>query len=688
MWLVAHRDWLETIRSKIFWVGVLLPLLILVLGVMIPLITTLTLVLSTPDSLSNDVPQQHQELNSEGANSQLESEQVVVVANHVLENEEFIATFKDIVSGIFRFVLFVSIVLTSGFLARNTLEEKSSKVVDMLFASLTPHQLMDGKILGTFMIVLTMFGTWMSPFIILWIAFFVPASIVSTGIPESTELGQVFLLDSLLNPLNFLNFLFFFMCGLVLYAYLISAVGSLCSRVEEARFMTIPINAVAFTGFLVPLLVSGTYISVIWAIFPFTTSFSMLNLVTELPAWPISFIIFVWIVLSILVMRWFAAKTFTRGMLGEGRSSGRIAGDRTQRVGLKAGMSAVASGHIRSTVTSDRARHTQLNTAINRGVLGQIQVRWLIAKRDWFDSTKSRLFWPIVLLVPSVLVLLTSIIYYPHISSTTKPEENTYNELEMSNADGTERMNVGDDVLADDGTNGWSPGDFDIGYTAAFFLMYCVMFFGIYLVLTNTTEEKSSSLGETLVSVVDPGILLDGKILGTFLSILTYMMAWMILFAIPFVLYPPFMDIFNYYVLLGYSNPIFIANFLLFLILGFAFYGYINSALGSFCTTSKEAQTLAIPINIFLVLAVAVQTINSEALMNVVSYIPPIAPFAMIQGASELPNLPNYLLIVVLMVLAILVSRYIAVGLYGKGLLLEKRPTGFREVLKIASTSD
>ena len=658
------------------------------LGVVIPSITTLSLILSAPGPLSNDVPQLHLVQEGDAATSQLESEQVFEVATEGLENEEFVSTFKDIVSGSFRFVLFVSIVLTSGFLARNTLQEKSSKVADMLFASLTPHQLMDGKILGTFMIVLTMVGTWMSPFIILWIVFFIPASMGSTGVPESTELGQTFLLDSLLNPLNYLNFLFFFMCGLVLYAYLISAVGSLCSRVDEARFMTVPINAVAFTGFLVPLLVSGNYISVIWAIFPLTTSFSMLHLVTELPAWPISFLIFVWIVLSILVMRWFAAKTFTKGMLGESKSSGRFAGDRTQRIGLNTGISTVASEHTRSTVTSDRAGHSQLSTATNRGVWGQIQVRWLIAKRDWFDSTKSRLFWPIVLLVPLFLVLLTSIIYYPHISSTTEPAKNMYNELEMSNADRTERMNSGVDMHADDGMNGWTPGDFDIRYTMAFMLMYCVMGFGIYLVLTNTTEEKSSSLGETLVSVVDPGVLLDGKILGTFLSILTYMMTWMILFAIPFVLYPPFMDIFNQYVLLGYLNPIFIANFLLFLILGFAFYGYLNSALGSFCTTSKEAQTIAIPINVFLVLAVLVRAINSDVLMSIVSYIPPIAPFAMIQGVSELPSLPNYFLIVVMMVLAVLAARFIAVGFYAKGLLLEKRPTGFRQVLKIASTSD
>ena len=655
---------------------------------MIPLISTLTLNLSTPDSLSNDVPQLHQELNSDGANSQLTSEQVAETANDRLENEDFVSSFKDIVSGILRFILFVSIVLTCGFLARNTLEEKSSKVADMLFASLTPHQLMDGKILGTFMIVLTMVGTWMFPFILLWIVFFIPAMIVNAGIPASTELGQVFMLDTLFNPLNFLNFLFFLVSGLVLYAYLISAIGSSCSNVDEARFMTIPINTIALAGFLVPFFVSGTFISVTLAIFPLTTPFSMLQLVTELPSLLISFLIFVWIVLSILVLRWFAAKTFTKGMLGESKSSGRFAGDRTQRMGLSTGISTVASGHIRSTVTSERSADSQLNTATNRGGWGQIQVRWLIAKRDWRDSTKSRLFWPIVVSVPVFLLVLTSIIYYPHISSTTAPAENTYNELEMSDADRTERTNSGADVLDDDGLNGWTPGDFDIRFTAAFFLMYCVMFFGIYLVLTNTTEEKSSSLGETLVSVVDPGILLDGKILGTFLSILTYMMAWMTLFAVPFVLYPPFMDIFKQYVFLGYLNPIFVANFLLFLCLGFAFYGYLNSALGSFCTTSKEAQTLTIPINIFLALAVAVQAINSDTLIRVVSYIPPIAPFAMIQGVSELPNLPNYLLIVVLMVLAILVSRYIAVGLYAKGLLLEKRPTGFREVLKIASTSD
>ena len=145
MRLVAHRDWLETVRSKLFWVGVLLPLLIILCAAVILLITAIGHVESIPDSLSDVSPHQQQVQNGYVADIELELRDAVKEAHILPEYEAFIANVSNIVSGRFRLVLFFCIVLLSGFLAKNTLEENFSKIADMLFASVSSSQLMDGN---------------------------------------------------------------------------------------------------------------------------------------------------------------------------------------------------------------------------------------------------------------------------------------------------------------------------------------------------------------------------------------------------------------------------------------------------------------------------------------------------------------------------------------------------------------
>lgn len=687
VWLVAHRDWLETIRSKIFWVGTIVPMLIGLLAVVIPLITMLALALSTPDSQSNAIPQQQQLQDGYVAISDLEWRSDATEANLLSSDEEFIANLHSIISGGLRFVLLISVVLTSGFLAKNTLEEKSSKVADMLFSSLTPHQLMDGKILGTFLIVLTMVGTWMSPFILLWIVSFIPVVIFNAEIPATSELGQTFSLATLLNPFNLLNFLIFFVFGLFLYANLMSALGSLCTKVEEARFMTVPLNLIAFAGFLSPFFVSDNVIASAIAIFPLSTPFSMLTLVAELPPWPLYLLVCSWMVTSAIGLRWFAAKIFTKGVLGESTSSRRIPLNR-ERKKSDADNAEIVPEYPGTHPIGEPAELLQLKIlAPRKGLSGRVYIRWLIAVRDWADVMKSKLFWSSVVLVPLLLILCVSIVYFPQLVPNDQPTEDPYHETEVNVVERDEYSASDTGILPTNQEDDRFEDRVETRYVAAVLLMFLVFSLGIYLASTNSTEEKATKLGELLISVVDPRDLLDGKLIGTFLVILTFVAFCILVLAIPVMLHPSFTEIFLQYALLGYFEPIFVVNFVLFVGLGFAFYGYLSSACGAFCTTFKEAQSMATPISICLGIAFLLQVFQSKALISIVSYIPPFTPLAMIRGVDELPNWPSYLVIVVLMVLAVVASRHLAVALYAKGLLLEKRPSGLKQVVKLASSS-
>ena len=109
-------------------------------------------------------------------------------------------------------------------LLHNTIEEKSNRIIEVLLSSVTPGELMMGKLVGIAAIGLTMVGVWvLSLFIILgWKA------------GDASQLSSQLLVviqSSNLIPLFAMYFLF----GYVMYAAFILALGSVCNTLKEAQ---------------------------------------------------------------------------------------------------------------------------------------------------------------------------------------------------------------------------------------------------------------------------------------------------------------------------------------------------------------------------------------------------------------------------------------------------------------------
>ena len=226
------------------------------------------------------------------------------------------------------------------------------------------------------------------------------------------------------------------------------------------------------------------------------------------------------------------------------------------------------------------------------------------------------------------------------------------------------------------------------------YILWFLVFIGATVLMTNTVEEKSTKLVEVLLSDLDSVQLMDGKLVGSALTLLTVVGLWIFLISLPIVLaasigvtfLPQVAEFIQSGALSSMYNPLFIVNFVIFFVLGFAFYGYSLSALGSVCSNIREAQMMATPINLVaivpLILMVPIALDKSGTLPTIMSYIPPFTPFVMMNIVAEVAW-TNYLLILVWMTACTLGVRWLAKKIYTKGILLENKPAGIKGLVRL-----
>lgn len=230
------------------------------------------------------------------------------------------------------------------------------------------------------------------------------------------------------------------------------------------------------------------------------------------------------------------------------------------------------------------------------------------------------------------------------------------------------------------------------------YILWFLVFIGATVLMTNTVEEKSTKLVEVLLSDLDPVQLMDGKLLGSALTLLTVVGLWIFLISLPMLLGSPILVAFfpqiNEFLGSGalslIFNPWYVVNFVIFFVLGFAFYGYSLSALGSVCSNIREAQMMATPVSLIvivpLILMVPIALDKTGMLATIMSYIPPFTPFVMMNIVAEV-SWYSYLLVLLWMVAWTFGVRWLAKQIYTKGILLENKPAGIRGLVQLVGSS-
>lgn len=227
------------------------------------------------------------------------------------EAVDTIDTIKQWAPSGFVYLLWLAIFVIIQMLLNNTIEEKSNRIIEVLLSSVTPGELMMGKLFGIAAIGLTMVGVWM-------LALF---GILGWKMGGASELaGQVLtiLKTSDLIPL----FSVYFLLGYLMYAAFILSIGSVCNTIKEAQsymgvltmIMMVPLLTMTF----IPKDPNGALARILSWI-PLYTPFTMMNRATADP--PLIDLIgtFVLLLATTVVALWMSGKIFRLGILRTGQ---------------------------------------------------------------------------------------------------------------------------------------------------------------------------------------------------------------------------------------------------------------------------------------------------------------------------------------------------------------------------------
>ena len=229
-------------------------------------------------------------------------------------------------------LLYMFVFIYGSMILRSVLEEKTSRIIEIIISSVKPTQLMMGKIVGTSLVAFTQIFIWTALTLVV-------STLVSSIFGVSTsELNSIDVSDAQVNSgiqtffsalfnlplLNiFIAFVFFFISGLFLYGSLFAAVGAAVDSETDANQFMFPLSMPLIIGLYVGIFTvsedpSGT-IPTIFSHIPFTSPIVMMMRI------PYGVPIYEQLIsLSILVATffaivWFAAKIYRVGILMYGQ---------------------------------------------------------------------------------------------------------------------------------------------------------------------------------------------------------------------------------------------------------------------------------------------------------------------------------------------------------------------------------
>lgn len=180
-----------------------------------------------------------------------------------------------ILSYVFTFLLYISLLLTGQLMLQSVIEEKSSKIVEIILSSVSPRELMTGKIIGSALTALIQMSIWLAAIIA------VASSAIYALPPEVmvsiTSTQVIFLLVN-------------FAVGLVLFLSLFGMMGSIFDNSQDAQSGMWPVMLLIIIPFLIAISMMqnpNSPIANAAAILPFTSVMVMPVKMTliEVPVW-------------------------------------------------------------------------------------------------------------------------------------------------------------------------------------------------------------------------------------------------------------------------------------------------------------------------------------------------------------------------------------------------------------------
>ena len=220
------------------------------------------------------------------------------------------------------FVLYMFVIIYANSIMRSVLEEKTTRIVEVIVSSVKPHQLLLGKLIGVCSVCLTMFAVWVIFGVLL--------------IMNIEPLLRIFGIDSL--PVQLLGvietvkvssaevltyFFIYFIIGFFMYSTLYAIVGAICNSEEEAQQTAVPLTMLLVIPFILMFQlfrVPDSTLSVLLSHIPFFSPILMFMRINVLmpPLWEILMNILL-MCATVLLVTLISGKIYRIGILMYGK---------------------------------------------------------------------------------------------------------------------------------------------------------------------------------------------------------------------------------------------------------------------------------------------------------------------------------------------------------------------------------
>lgn len=240
------------------------------------------------------------------------------------------------------FIIYFFVFMYGAMVMRSVMEEKKSRIIEVIISSVKPYELMAGKIIGTALVGLTQVAIWIVLGIVVLAgvqSFFSPESAqqmgqsimesqsqVNPAMAQAAEPNKVLevmeMIGNLNLPLIMFAFVFYFLMGYLLYSSLLGAVGAAVDNEEDSQQMVFPVTMPLIFSIMVlfPIARNPEGPVAFWfSIIPLTSPVAMMARIPYgIPTWELLLSMFLLVLTTVGAIA-AAAKIYRIGLLMYGK---------------------------------------------------------------------------------------------------------------------------------------------------------------------------------------------------------------------------------------------------------------------------------------------------------------------------------------------------------------------------------
>jgi len=239
-------------------------------------------------------------------------------------------------------IIYFFVFMYGATVMRSVMEEKKSRIIEVIISSVKPYELMAGKIIGTALVGLTQVAIWVVLGIVVLMgvqSFFSPESAQQMGqsimdsqqqlnpsmaqVAEPNKVLEVMEMIGNMNiPLILFTFVFYFLVGYLLYSSLLVAVGAAVDNEEDSQQMVFPVTMPLILSIMVlfPIARNPEGPVAFWfSIIPLTSPVAMMARIPYgIPTWELLLSMFLLVLTTVGAIA-AAAKIYRIGLLMYGK---------------------------------------------------------------------------------------------------------------------------------------------------------------------------------------------------------------------------------------------------------------------------------------------------------------------------------------------------------------------------------